>query len=248
VEPGELAGQTAVVTGAARGLGKAVATLVASRGATVFMADVDGDEVTASAAGLRRDGFDVLPSTTDVTDERALGRLRDAILDRTGRVDILINNAGGWRHAAIRDITDVDWDWTFAVNLKSVLLATRVFMDTMVRARYGRVVNVASNDAYVPKVKLAHYAAAKAGVISLTKSLAAELAPHQVLVNAVSPGAIATETAKAQAWLAERIPQIPLGRAAEPADTAEVIAFLASPRNRFMTGETVIVNGGMLMV
>jgi 3-oxoacyl-[acyl-carrier protein] reductase len=248
MEPGELAGQGAVVTGAAQGLGKAVAALLARRGATVFMADLQGDAVTSAAEELRREGADVVPSSTDVTDESALQRLRDLVLGRSGRADILINNAGGWRYASIREITMEDWDWTFAVNLRSVLLATRTFMDAMIRARYGRVVNVASNDAYVPKVKLAHYAAAKAGVISLTKTLAAELAPHQVLVNAVSPGAIATETAKRQGWLADRIPLIPLGRAAEPADTAEVIGFLASPRNRFMAGETVVVNGGMLMV
>jgi 3-oxoacyl-[acyl-carrier protein] reductase len=121
-------------------------------------------------------------------------------------------------------------------------------MDLMVARRYGRIVNIASTDAYRPKVKLPHYAAAKAAVVSLTKSMAEELAPHNVLVNAVSPGAIATETAKSQGWLAERIPQIPVRRAAEPEDIAEVALFLASPRNRFVVGETIVANGGMLMV
>ena len=100
----------------------------------------------------------------------------------------------------------------------------------------------------MPKPTLAHYAAAKAGVVSLTKSLAAELAPHQVLVNGVSPGAIATETAKSQDWLPKRIPMIPVARAAEPEDISEVILFLASKRNRFIVGETVVANGGMLMI
>jgi 3-oxoacyl-[acyl-carrier protein] reductase len=121
-------------------------------------------------------------------------------------------------------------------------------MDLMVPRGYGRIVNVASTDAYRAKPKLPHYAAAKAAVVSLTKSLAEELAPQQILVNAVSPGPIATETAKQQDWLAERAKSIPLGRVAEPEDIAEVILFLASPRNRYVVGETIIANGGMLMV
>jgi 3-oxoacyl-[acyl-carrier protein] reductase len=245
---GEFAGQAAVVTGAARGLGRAVSTLLAARGATVFMADVDGERVTAAAAELTATGARVVPCHADVTDEASLRGLREVVLDRAGRIDVLVNNAGGWRYAAIRDITTEDWDWTFAVNLKSVLLAARAFMDDMIAARYGRIVNVASNDAYVPKPTLAHYAAAKAGVVSLTKSLAAELAPHQVLVNGVSPGAIATETAKSQDWLPKRIAMIPVARAAEPEDISEVILFLASKRNRFIVGETVVANGGMLMI
>jgi 3-oxoacyl-[acyl-carrier protein] reductase len=244
----DFAGQAAVVTGAARGLGRAVSALLAARGATVFMADVDGERVEAAAAELARAGARVVPHRADVTDEASLRELRALVLGRAGRVDVLVNNAGGWRYAGIREINAVDWDWTFATNLKSVLLATRTFMDDMIAARYGRIVNVASNDAYVPKPTLAHYAAAKAGVVSLTKSLAAELAPHQVLVNAVSPGAIATETAKSQDWLPKRIPMIPVGRAAEPEDIAEVILFLASRRNRFVVGETVVANGGMLML
>jgi 3-oxoacyl-[acyl-carrier protein] reductase len=244
----EFAGQAAVVTGAARGLGRVVSALLAARGATVFMADVDGERVEAAAAELAGAGGRVLPHRADVTDEGSLRRLREEVLARAGRVDVLVNNAGGWRYAGIREITAEDWDWTFATNLKSVLLASRTFMDDMVAARYGRIVNVASNDAYVAKPNLAHYAAAKAAVVSLTKSLAAELAPHQVLVNAVSPGAIATETAKSQDWLPKRIAMIPVGRAAEPEDISEVILFLASRRNRFLVGETVVANGGMLML
>src|SRR6185312_8312794 len=126
------------------------------------------------------------------------------------------------------------------VNVKSVFLTTRALMELMVARRYGRIVNIASTDAYRPKTKLPHYAAAKAAVVSLTKSIAEELAPHEVLVNAFSPGAIATETAKSQGWLKHRIPHIPVRRAAEPEDIAEVVLFLASPRNRFVVGECVI--------
>jgi NAD(P)-dependent dehydrogenase (short-subunit alcohol dehydrogenase family) len=245
----EFANQVAVVTGAARGLGRAVAGLLAARGAHVFMVDRDGPGIVAAAEAVTRSSGRAAACAVDATSEAALIGLRQQIeAEAAGRLDVLVNNAGGWRYGTLAEISEADWDWTFATNLKTVFLTTRVMMGLMVARGYGRIVNVASADAYRAKVNLPHYAAAKAGVVSLTKSMAEELAPHQVLVNAVSPGAIATETAKAQSWLAERIPLIPVRRAAEPEDIAEAILFLASPRNRFMAGETILVTGGMLMV
>lgn len=246
--PAEFANQVAVVTGAARGLGLAIATLLATRGATVVIIDRDAAALEVAANKLRSSGFAIDAVVADVTDETALRALAAAVKRDHGGPDVLINNAGGWRYGDIREISNVDWEWTFAVNLKSVFLTSRAFIDTMIERRSGRIVNVASTDAYVAKPALMHYAAAKAGVVSLTRSLALELAPHNILVTGVSPGAIATETAKAQDWLQKRIASIPLGRAAEPEDIAEVVAFLASQRNRFIVGETVVVNGGMYMV
>ena len=243
----EFDGQVAIVTGAAQGLGKAISKLLAERGAMVFMADLNGPAVEAAAAQFTSQGLAVTPSCTDVADEAGLAKLRQRVIEHGNRLDILVNNAGGWRYATIKEITLEDWHWTFQVNVLSMFLASRSFMDMMMERRYGRIVNVSSTDAYRPKIKLPHYAAAKAAIISLTKTFAEELAPHQILVNAVSPGAIATETAKAQGWLKDRIPTIPVRRAAEPEDIAEVIAFLASPRNRYVVGETVITNGGSLM-
>jgi NAD(P)-dependent dehydrogenase (short-subunit alcohol dehydrogenase family) len=245
---GEFEGQVAIVTGAAQGLGKATAGLLAQRGATVFMADLNGPKVEAAAAALRAGGLRAIASQTDVTDEASLLDLRRAVEAQGGRLDILVNNAGGWRYASIREITIEDWHWTFNVNLLSVLLASRTFMDLMIQRRYGRIVNVASTDAYRPKPTLPHYAAAKAALVSLTKTLAEELGPHEVIVSGVSPGAMATETAKAQGWIKDRIPFIPGRRAAEPEDIGELILFLASPRNRYVVGETVVANGGSLMV
>jgi NAD(P)-dependent dehydrogenase (short-subunit alcohol dehydrogenase family) len=244
----EFANQIAVITGAARGLGFAVAKLLASRGAAVVMVDRDGEKVAEAAAGLGQHGFSAEAIAADVTDQSAVDVLAARLEQAHGGADVLVNNAGGWRYGSMQEITAEDWDWTFDVNLRSVLLTSRALVPGMIARGGGRIVNVASTDAYVAKPALMHYAAAKAGVVSVTKSLALELAPRNILVTGVSPGAIATETAKGQSWLAKRIESIPLRRAAEPEDIAEVIAFLASRRNRFVVGETVVANGGMYMV
>lgn len=245
----EFADQVSVVTGAAGGLGRSVSRMLARRGSTVFLVDMDRQGLQAHEAALRSEGLSAIAAVVDLGNEDELPALRAAIEKHgDGRLDVLINNAGGWRHGRASEITMTDWDWTFRTNVTAPFLASRALMGLMVARRYGRIVNVASTDAHRAKPTLPHYAAAKAAVVSLTKSLAEELAPHQVLVNAVSPGAIATEIAKSQSWFQERIKSIPLGRAAEPDDIAELILFLASPRNRFVVGETVMANGGLLMV
>jgi NAD(P)-dependent dehydrogenase (short-subunit alcohol dehydrogenase family) len=245
---GDFDGQVVLVTGAAQGLGRSIATLLAQRGATVYLADINGPGVEAVVAALCAQNLSAIASCTDMSDEPAVLALRDRIATERGRLDALINNAGGWRYETIREVTAENWDWTFRVNLLSVFLASRACMDMMIARRYGRIVNIASTDAYRPKPTLPAYAAAKAALVSLTRTFAEELAPHEVLVNAVSPGAMATETAKSQSWLAQRIPTIPVRRAAEPNDIAELVAFLASSRNRYVVGESILANGGALMV
>ena len=245
----EFADQVVVVTGAAQGLGLAIARKFAADDAIVFMADLNAERLQESARGIASSGCRVHAIAADCADPVALRSLRAAIEQKAaGRLDVLINNAGGWRYSTADKVTPEDWSWTFRVNVDSMFFTTQALMSLMIARRYGRIVNIASSDAYRPKVKLPHYAAAKAAVVSLTKSLAEELAPHEVLVNGVSPGAMLTETARGQSWLPERIKQIPVGRAAEPDEMADLILFLASPRNRFMVGETVIANGGLLMV
>jgi NAD(P)-dependent dehydrogenase (short-subunit alcohol dehydrogenase family) len=248
VSRSDFSGDIAVVTGAARGLGQAVARLFASRGATVVVGDVDETGATACAEALRGDGLLAHAVAVDVTDEASVAAFAQRVRDEVGRPGLLVNNVGYYAAQPVREIRAADFHRVMALNLTSVFLVTQALLDDLISAEHARVVNVASNDAYVPKVRMAHYAAAKAGVVSLTKTFAEELAGHDVLVNGVSPGAIATETAKSQGWLPTRIASIPLQRAAEPEDIAEVIAFLASRENRFMTGETVIANGGYLMV
>lgn len=241
--------QVVVVTGAAQGLGLSIARKFARHQAVVFMTDVQADKLKAAAQALAGEGLRVHPVAVDGADPAALVGLRQAIEAHTGgRLDVLVNNAGGWRYATAAEMKPEDWAWTFRVNVETTFFTTQALMGLMIARRYGRIVNVASADAYRPKVTLPHYAAAKAAVVSLTKSLAEELAPHEVLVNGVSPGAMLTETARGQSWLAERIKQIPVRRAAEPDEMSDLIMFLASPKNRFMVGETVVANGGMLMV
>ncbi len=240
-------GRVALVTGAGRGLGKAITTRFAQQGAVVHALDKDGEALRTTAAGLNAEGLVIRPHAVDATDEAALAAVRQRILDENGQLDILVNNAGGWRYGRYNEITTEDWRWTFDVNVLTTFLCTRVFAGMMIARKYGRIVNIASVDGYLPKVTLPHYAAAKAAVISLTKTFAEELGPQQILVNAVAPGGIATETAKSQGWLESRIGDIPVRRNAEPEDIADVVLFLASDRNRFVTGETVIASGGALM-
>ena len=242
----EFDGQVAVVTGAARGIGRAIAGLLLRRGARVAMLDLDETGLQEAARSLGVEER-LLCLPTDVSDHGALRRSRDDILERFAQVDVLVNNAGIYPYLSLSEMSEPEWDRVFAVNTKSVLLATRTFMPDMIARGYGRVVCIVTEDAYVAKPKLAHYAASKAAVASLVKSFALDLAPHGVLVTGVSPGAVATERARSMAWFAPRIAQIPCGYAAEPEDIAEVVLFLASRRNRYIVGETVVANGGTAM-
>jgi len=241
---GELAGQVAVVTGGAAGIGNAIARVLASHGARICLLDIDAKAVEAAARAM---ADQTMALTCDVTDEASVLSARDRVLEDCGRVDILINNAGIYPHETIDQMTVRSWDRVFDVNAKSVFLCTRAFGEPMRRAGYGRIVSIVTIDAYIPKPTMPHYAASKAAVASLIKTFALDYAPDGVLVNGVSPGAVATERAKSQDWLPKRIAEIPIHRAAEPEDIAEVVRFLASPSNRFVVGETIVASGGAVM-
>ena len=245
---GRFDGQVAVVTGGAQGIGLAISHLLAERGATVCILDLDEGLAAKTAKALGEVGPEGGAYFGDVTDEATLIAARDKILADHGHVEVLVNNAGVYPHATIRELTVEIWDQMFDVNAKGVLLATRTFMDPMIEKRYGRIVSIVTNDAYIAKPTTPAYAASKAAVLSLIKTFALELAPHQVLCNGVSPGAVATEKTRTAKWLVEKTPLIPLRRPATPEDMAEYVAFLASNRNRFMTGETIIANGGWSML
>jgi len=237
-------GRVAAVTGAAQGLGAAICTMLAARGARVFGGDIDEGPLAETA---RRIGPAFTGDRLDVTDEGSILAWRDAVMAQAGRVDVLVSCAGIYPFEGTREITVEGWDRMFAVNCRGTFLVARAFMDALAGSDRGRMVMIASTDSYIPKPLYPHYAASKAAVRSLVQTFALELAPAGVLVNAVSPGAIAVERAHRDGWLARCIPRIPLGRTAEPDDIAEVVLFLASGRNRFMTGETVVASGGEIM-
>ena len=242
----EFSGRTVLITGAAQGLGREIGQMFHDHGARIILVDID-KRVQQTAEDIDSGTTTAIGKIADLTDDTSVSSLRDAVVQEFGHIDTLINNAGTYAPHAIRDISGSDFDKRIAINLKTVFLTTQAFMDSLSSTQSGRVVNIASADAYRPKVTNAPYAAAKAGVISLTKSFAAELAPN-VLVNGVSPGPIATDTAKTQGWLEKAINHHPLGYAAVPQDIGRVVLFLASPSNRFMNGETIVVNGGTIMI
>ena len=242
-----LSGEIALVTGASRGIGAAIADELAARGATVFgTATSDGG---AEAIGARLAGKGGHGRRLDVTDAAAVDALIDAIGKESGPVSILVNNAGITRDNLLMRMKDEDWQAILDTNLTSVYLTCKAVMRSMMKARRGRIVNIASVIGATGNAGQANYAAAKAGIIAFSKSLAKEIGSRGVTVNVVAPGFIQTDMTKdlPEASREALVGQIALGRLGEPADIARAVAFLAGPDAGYITGETLHVNGGMYM-
>jgi 3-oxoacyl-[acyl-carrier protein] reductase len=239
--------QIALVTGASRGIGRAIALALAQRGARVIGTATS----EAGAAGIREalalhhgDGI-----VLDVTDGAALDAAVDAIVKQHGGLHILVNNAGITRDNLAMRMKDEDWDAVHDTNLKAVFRASRAVMRTMMKQRYGRIVNITSVVGASGNAGQANYAAAKAGVAGMTRALARELGSRQITVNCVAPGFIATDMTDAlpEAQRAALLAQIPLGRLGTPEEIAATVAFVCSPEAGYITGVELHVNGGMLM-
>lgn len=248
--PDRLDGRAAIVTGAARGLGEAIAVELAARGARVLLADLDGDAAEGAAAAIRDSGGEAESVALDVADWAAVHQAVADFTARAGRLDILVNNAARSVARSFWEIDPDEWDEVMAVNLRGVVAGCRAAGAIMREAGWGRIVNLASLAGQQGGINGgAHYAASKAGIIVLTKVLAAELAPYGVTVNAVAPAAV--EGPIMDAMPAERqeaiAAQIPVGRAGRPEEVAATVAFLASERAAFITGTTIDVNGGLFM-
>lgn len=247
---GSLAGQCAIVTGAAYGIGFAAAQRFAREGAAVVIADIKGHE--AAAARLAADGGDVTAVTTDVTDDTSVAALIEAVIARHGRIDILVNNAAISAELVpgpFEQSDATDWQRIYEVNVIGVFRMCRAVSPHMRAAGRGRIVNIASGTAFKGAPGMLHYVASKGAILSMTRSLATEFAPDNVLVNCVSPGFTLTESVKAAdavnaAFLDKAVDTRLIKRHAEADDVARVIYFLASPDSGFVTGQTIAADGG----
>lgn len=239
-----LTGRRALVTGAARGIGAATAGLLARRGASLILLDVDGPAVEAVAERLSRSGCDAHVGVADIADIEAT---RSAIGDWVDTVDILVNNAGiSGREARLADIDEANFDRMMNIHVRGAFFLTQAVVPGMTERGGGRIINVSSNRGMVGYTRSSHYCAAKAALLGFTKAWAKELAPHGILVNAVAPGVVFTEmnTWNGMAPLEEEASWNLLKRWAEPDEIAYTIAFLASAEAAFITGQVISPNGG----
>ncbi len=239
--------QVALVTGASRGIGRAIALTLAEQGFVVI-----GTATTdAGAAGIS-DALAVLGGcgiALNVNDAAAVDAAVDAIIKANGGLHVLVNNAGITRDTLSMRMKDDDWDAVMDTNLKAVFRMSRAVMRTMMKQRFGRIINITSVVGASGNAGQANYAAAKAGVAGMTRSLARELGSRGITVNCVAPGFIATDMTEVlpEAQKAALMAQIPVGRLGEPSEIADAVAFLASPKAAYITGSELHVNGGMYM-
>jgi len=246
-------GKLAVVTGAGSGIGRASALRFASEGANLAIIDLDGNGLEETAESARADGTKVLTITADCTDEAVVKDAFRKIASEAGFVDILMNNVGQSARERASEFYQSDsevWRFVIEVSLITTLTASRQVVPAMREARRGKIVNVASNAGMAGEIGISEYAAAKMGVIGFTRSLARELAPFHVNVNAVCPGVTKTKVLDriSDEFLGKIRESIPMGYFAEPADIAAAAAFLASEDSRYMTGQSVVVDGGRWMI
>ena len=245
----QLADQIAVVTGAGRGIGRAIALKLASEGADVACISRTQENSEKVAAEIHALGRKAWAHAVDVADASAVSAAADKILAEAGEVDILVNNAGVTRDGLLMRLSDADWDTVLDTNLKGAFLVTKAFSRAMIKARSGRIINVSSVIGLIGNAGQCNYAASKAGLIGFTQSAARELASRGITVNAIAPGFIETDmTSDLKPELREAVLKgIPLGCFGQAEDIAGAALFLASPAARYVTGQVLTVDGGMVM-
>lgn len=245
----QLENQIAVVTGAGRGIGRAIALKFASEGADVVCVSRTAENSEKVAGEVRALGRKAWALAVDVSDAAAVNAAAEKILADCGKVDILINNAGVTRDGLLMRMSDADWDAVLNTNLKGAFLVTKAFTRSFVKQRSGRIINVASIIGLIGNAGQANYAASKAGLIGFTQSVAKELGSRGITVNALAPGFIETDmTAALSAELkAELLKRIPLNSLGQPEDIANAALYLASAGARYITGQVLTVDGGMVM-
>lgn len=252
---GRLAGRVVIVTGGAHGIGRTYCEGLAREGARVVVADVDGAAATAVADALCASGLEALAIGTDVSDEASAVAMAERTLERFGRIDVLVNNAAIFstipiRRVPIEEITLAEWEQVMAVNLRGVFLASRAVLPAMKRQRAGKIINIASATAFSGSPTRIHYVASKGGVLAFTRTLAREVGPYGITVNALAPGATLSEEHPTDDDLRRherRVQGQALRRVETPADLVGTLLYLASSDSDFMTGQALVVDGGLVM-
>ena len=248
-DPKPLAGRVALVTGGTRGIGLAIARLLADDGASVVVSGRDPGRLESAAKELEALGASALAVAADAGKREDADRLVEATRERFGRIDVLVNNAGITRDQLLVRMKDDDWDQVMETNLRGVFLMTRAVGKVMMRQKSGRMINISSTAGAMGNPEQVNYSAAKAGVIGLSKAAARELAHWNILVNVVAPGLIETDmTATISAEAREGLmQQVPLKRIGTAREVAEVVRFLAGDAAGYITGQVIHVNGGLYM-
>ncbi|MCE9615353.1 MAG: 3-oxoacyl-[acyl-carrier-protein] reductase [Lentisphaerae bacterium] len=246
---GSVEGKIALVTGAARGIGRAIAEELATEGADLILCDVKAEWLAETAAAVQAKGRKVVCLSADVSQSASVNAAVTEAVEKCGRIDILVNNAGITKDGFMARMTEEDWDAVITVNLKGTFLFTKAVGKIMMKQRGGVMVNIASIIGLIGNAGQCNYAASKAGVIALTKSVAKELASRNVRANAVAPGFIETKMTEVlpEDIKKQMLAHIPLNRFGLPRDVARVVLFLASDDSAYMTGQVLTVSGGMGM-
>ena len=245
----QLANQVAVVTGAGRGIGRAIALKFAAEGADVVCVSRTAENSEKVAVEVRALGRKAWALAVDVTDGNAVNAAAEKILADAGRVDILVNNAGVTRDGLLMRMSDEDWDTVLNTNLKGAFHFTRAFSRSFIKQRTGRIINVASVIGLIGNAGQCNYAASKAGLIGFTMSAAREMASRGITVNAIAPGFIETDMTAGlkEEWKAELLKKIPLNALGQADDIAHAAVYLAGAGGRYVTGQVLTVDGGMVM-
>jgi 3-oxoacyl-[acyl-carrier protein] reductase len=244
-----LENKVALVTGAGRGIGRAIALRLAGEGAAIACCDVMLDNAQTVVNEVKALGTKAAAYMVNVTDGKQVTEVCDKIVAEFGHVDILVNNAGVTRDQLLMRMSEQDWDLVLDINLKGAFLCTKALVRPMMKQRGGRIINIASIIGLTGNAGQSNYAASKAGIIGFTKSTARELASRNITVNAIAPGFIETPMT---AVLTEEVrngmlSRIPLGRLGQPEDVANAVLFLASDKAGYITGQVITVDGGMVM-
>lgn len=243
----DLSGQVALVTGAARGIGRAIAETLAGAGAKIACIDVNAQTLAETVTAIQSAGGEAEAFPCDVTDSKRVGEVVEEVVAKWGTLNILVNNAGITRDNMFLRMRDDQWDQVIAINLRGTFLFTRAAAKPMLKAKRGRIVNIASVSGLMGNPGQANYSASKAGVIGLTRTIAREIASRGITVNAVAPGFIQTDMTAAlgEEIIAQVKKEIPLGRMGCPQDVADAVLYLASDAAGFITGQVLTVDGGL---